>query len=105
MWEESQKRYIRMEHGLLAGQSSKWAYHTSDDADGWGKAFWLEPGSYAIEIRSFPCRGDFLYLQDAEEHAFTVRVGEVTEVTLQMDLRTVVPRAYYGNPTGARCSR
>jgi hypothetical protein len=104
MWEVSQGRYVGIEHGLLAGQSSKWAYHTSNDADGWGKAFWLKPGAYAIEIRSYPCRGQFLSLKHAEEHPFTVRVGEVTEVTLRMDLRTVVPRTYYGNPTGERCS-
>jgi hypothetical protein len=104
VWEVSQGRYIQMEHGLLSGQSSKWVYTTSAGADGWGKAFWLKPGAYAIEIRSYPCRGQFLYLKNSEEHPFSVHLGEVTEVTLRMDLRAVEPRVYYGNPTGERCT-
>lgn len=104
VWDEVSRRFIRATHALeFADGSSKSAYHTGEGGDGWGKAFWLAPGTYVIAIRTVPCGDEEWVLREPLRRTFVITRGARSEVSITLDRRALpMGRAYY-NRNAAPC--
>jgi hypothetical protein len=106
VWEESAGHYVILGHTLHEPDGSwKSLYHTGGDPDGWGKTIELAPGQYGVVISDFPCGIKTWFLLRKFEQRFTVATGQLTDVTIRLNLHATPAAKSYDNLTGSLCAQ
>ncbi len=104
IWDEANNAYIKGWHDLqLPDGSTKSVYTTGTEPDGWGRSFWLAPGSYAILVTRYPCGAERYWLKTPITHKFVALAGEDTDITIRLNTRSARPARAYNNTEGLRC--
>jgi hypothetical protein len=102
-------RYFAGEHVLdtpldtLGRHSWKYGYTTSGDSAGWGRFFWLPPGTYAVEFERFDCSGHYAALRRPVRESFDAKAGDTVQITLRVNLDTVALSRTYDNVDSLPC--
>jgi hypothetical protein len=106
VWDDGSKRYLRLIHNVqLPDGSMKSVYSTGEGPEGWGREFWLPPGQYSVVLSRFPCGNDEYFLKTMLTQPFAITVGELTDVTVKLNVRQLDAAPSYNNPSGAKCDR
>lgn len=104
IWDDANNTYIKGFHALLLPDGgSKSVYTTGTEPEGWGRSFWLAPGSYAIRVTRYPCGGEQYSLKSPIMHPFVAGAGERTDIVIRLNTRTARPARTYNNTEGHRC--
>jgi len=86
-----------------AQQSWKCCDTTAGDSVGWGRFFWLAPGTYAVELDRFDCGGHYARLRRPVRESFDARAGDTMQITLRVNLDTVALSRTYDNVDSLPC--
>ena len=72
--------------------------------DGWGPVVYRKPGRYEVVVESFVCGDKFWFFANKVLQPVVVHIGELSDVTINLDLSTAPARPTFDNKTGALCT-
>ena len=106
VWDDRSMRYLQARAALrLPDGSMRTVYNTGSGRDGWGGELRLPPGQYAAVLSRFPCGTDEYFLKTLITQPFVIAAGQLTDVTVKLNVRQLDVAPTSGNPTGGRCER
>ncbi len=110
-YDEATRRYVEADYWLIRQKTATSTYLAttlSSDSSGWSGYRGLEPGTWSVELFTYPC-GDLTYFADTvyvREHlAMTVivRTGVKTERDVRINSRSIRADTSYENKDGRSC--
>ena len=106
VWDNGSMRYLQARADLrLPDGSMRTVYNTGAGQDGWGGELRLPPGQYAVVLSRFPCGTDEYFLKTLITQPFVVTAGQLSGVTVTLNVRQLDVAPSTSNPSGGRCTR
>jgi hypothetical protein len=106
MFDKASKKYFSTQYQLrLPDGTWMWGnLRSGAGADGWGPVVYQRPGKYEVVVENFVCGDKFWFFANKVLQPVVVRLGEVTDVTIELDLSTAPARPTLDNKSGALCT-
>lgn len=104
VWDDAMGSYLHIGYAVSGPTGTKSGYNAGEEPGGWGRSFWLSPGSYKISIRDFLCGEKPYILRKELSKAFKAVAGDTTDITLRLNTRTAKVARSYANHDGKPCS-
>ena len=106
MFDNASKKYFSTQYQLrLPDGTWMWGnLRSGAGADGWGPVVYQRPGKYELVVENFVCGDKFWFFANKVLQPVVVRRGEVTDVTIDLDLSTAPAKPTLDNKSGALCT-
>jgi hypothetical protein len=106
MFDKASNKYFMTQYQIrLPDGSWMWGnLRSGEGADGWGPVVYRMPGRYEIVVENFVCGDKFWFFAKKVLQPVVVRLGQTSDVTIELDLSAEPAKPTLDNKTGALCS-
>jgi hypothetical protein len=106
MYDRGSKKFFVTRYQLhLPDGSFKWGnFKSGAGEDGFGPVVPSRPGRYEVEVENFVCGDKFWFFAKPVVRPVSVKAGEITDVTISLDLSAEPAKKTIDNQAGARCT-
>jgi hypothetical protein len=106
MFDKASKKYFSTQYQIrLPDGTWMWGnLRSGAGPDGWGPVVYRTPGRYEVVVENFMCGDKFWFFAKKVLQPVVVRLGDVTDVTIELDLSTEPARPTLDNKAGALCT-
>jgi hypothetical protein len=106
MFDKASNKYFMAQYQIrLPDGSWMWGnLRSGEGADGWGPVVYRTPGRYEVVVENFVCGDKFWFFAKKVLQTVVVRLGQTSDVTIELDLSAEPAKPTLDNKTGALCT-